>query len=77
MARLRIPIVITAAVLAVTGLTGTATAEERSTAQPPATDCGVIDFESAQVRTLPTIPPQHAGQSRSVGLHPAARILGN
>lgn len=59
MARLRIPLAITAAVLAVTGLTGTATADDRSTAEPPATDCGVIDFESARVRTLPTMPPQH------------------
>lgn len=28
-------------------------------APPPATDCRVIDFKSARVRTLPTVPPRH------------------
>ena len=71
MARHRIPLAITAAALAVTGLAGPAAAnDDRSTrlvgqaippteAAPPATDCRVIDFKSARVRTLPTVPPRH------------------
>jgi hypothetical protein len=70
MARHRIPLVIAAAVLAVAGLAGPAAADDDRSrlgrAIPPieeaspATNCRVIDFESAQVRTLPTVPPQRA-----------------
>lgn len=69
MTRHRIPLTIAAAALAVAGLAGPAAADnDRSrlgqaiptTEQaPPATNCRVIDFESAQVRTLPTVPAQH------------------
>ncbi|MGH6630742.1 MAG: hypothetical protein ACREB3_13510 [Burkholderiales bacterium] len=59
MARRRIPLALAAAVLALTGLAGTAAAEDRSS-QPgeaaPGTDCHVIDFESARVHTSPTVP---------------------
>jgi hypothetical protein len=59
MARHRIPVAITAAALAVVGLAGTAAADDRSAAAPPDTDCRVIDFESAQVFTEPTVPARH------------------
>ena len=59
MARHRIPLMIAAAVIAVIGLAGTAAADPPSAAPPPATNCRVIDFESAQVLTPPTGPAQH------------------
>lgn len=70
MVRRRIPLAIAAAVLAVAGLAGpAAAADDRSPrvgqAIPPteeaspATDCRVIDFTSARVHTLPTVPPRH------------------
>jgi len=69
MARHRIPLAIAAAVLAVAGLAGPAAADDDRSRlgraippieeAPPATSCRVIDFESARVRTLPTVPPRH------------------
>ena len=59
MARHRIPLMIATAVLAVMGLAGTAAANPRSPSPPPASNCRVIDFESAQVLTSPTVPAQH------------------
>lgn len=59
MTRHRWPVMITAAVLAVVGLAGTAAADDRSAATPPDTDCRVIDFESAQVFTEPTVPARY------------------
>ncbi len=59
MARHRILLAIAAAILAVVGLAGTAAADNRFTAAPSGTDCRVIDFESAEVWTSPTVPAQH------------------
>lgn len=71
MARHRIPLTIAAAVLALAGLAGLAAANDDRSPRlvgqaippteeaPPATDCRVIDFKSARVRTLPTVPPRH------------------
>jgi hypothetical protein len=68
MARHRIPLAIAAAVLAMAGLAGPAAADDARSRldraippteeAPPATNCRMIDFASAQVRTLPAVPPQ-------------------
>lgn len=72
MARHRIPLAIAVAVFAVAGLAATAAAND-GPARPtlvgraivpteaalPGTDCRVIDFESAEVLTLSTMPPRH------------------
>ncbi|MGH3751312.1 MAG: hypothetical protein ACRDRP_01210 [Pseudonocardiaceae bacterium] len=57
MARHRIPLAIAVAILGLVGLAGPAAADYQPEAAPPATDCRVIDFKSARVRTLPTVPP--------------------
>ncbi|MGH3786031.1 MAG: hypothetical protein ACRDRG_05640 [Pseudonocardiaceae bacterium] len=72
MVRNRTSVTIAAAVLAVVGMAGTAAADERpagptsaaraiqpSQAPPPGANCRVIDFESAQVYTLRTVPARH------------------
>lgn len=60
MARLRIPLAIAVAVLAVVvGLAGPAAANYQPAAAPPSANCHMIDFEVAQVMTLRTVPPRH------------------
>jgi len=57
MARHRIPLAIAAAVLA-DGRSRPGRAIPPTEKAPPTTHCRVIDFESAQVHTSPTVPTQ-------------------